>query len=410
MTDLLERAPAILGFDPFDPEYRRDPYPVYHALRTAGPVQRTEGGLVLALSHDVCSAVFRDPRFGHQSGVANPIPFRAPASTAAATGGGTRWFVVLDPPDHTRLRRLVSRGFTPALIEEMIGAVTRLSEELLDDMLDAGGGDLLADWAYPLSLTVISEILGVPHSDRGLLKHWSAVIGRGIDPDFVMPPAERELRGQVWREFSAYFTDLAARRRADPGTDVLSKLAIAEEDGDALTMDELVATCTLILMAGHETVVDLFGGGTLALLADPEQRRLLAARPELAGSAVDELLRFDPPVQMVARTALTDLEIGGVPMRRGEMIMAVIGAANRDPAVYDRPDRLDLTRQGPRHLAFGLGIHYCLGAPLGRMQGRVGFRTLLAKARSLRLDTDRLTYRDNLMSRGLAALPVRIER
>ncbi|MFB9235143.1 cytochrome P450 [Plantactinospora siamensis] len=403
MTDVLDEPAEILGFDPFEPGFRLDPYPRYDALRARGALFRTAGGLLVATAHRMVSRIFRDPRFGHQSGVRGPVPFRR----GSGGGGGTRWFVVLDPPDHTRLRRLIGHAFTPRLVAGLAPRAAELARRQLAAAMADGPGDLIENWAYPYSLTMISDLLGVPYGDRELIQRWSGIIVRGIDPDFVLSPAEIDERGRAFRDVAAYFTELVRDRRARPGDDLLGQLTRIEERGDVLTLDELVATCTLLLVAGHETVVDLLGNATLTLLRHPQAARELRDGDRDPQVAVDELLRYDPPVQMIMRTALVDCDVDGVPVRRGDMVLLMIGAANRDPAVYADPGRLDLGRRGERHLAFGAGIHYCLGAPLGRLEGSAALTTLVRNAPGLALTDEPLRYRDNLMARGLAGLPVR---
>ncbi|MDG4820745.1 cytochrome P450 [Asanoa sp. WMMD1127] len=403
MTEVLDEAVSILGFDPFDPAFRADPYPTYDRLRAAGPLWRTPGQLLLATSHRVCSQIFKDSRFGHHTDAPSPVPFRRGPQT-----GGARWFVVLDPPDHTRLRRLVTKAFTPRLIAGLRPRIAELAETLLDEAVAAREVDLIGVWAYPLSLTVITEMLGVPVADRELMKRWSATIARAIDPDFVQTGAEKAEQGRTFVAIKDYFAALVAERRTRPTDDLLGQLVKIEEQGDRLTLDELVATCILLLFAGHETVVDLLGNATVALSSRPEQARWLAAHPEAAPTAVDELLRFDPPVQALMRTALVDCELEGVPVRRGDMVMLLMAAANRDPAAFPEPDRLDLRRDGERHLSFGAGIHYCVGAALGRLEGSVALTTLLRRAPDLALTGEPLRHRDNLMARGLTRLPVRL--
>ena len=399
-------AAAVLGFDPGDPAFRADPYAHYRRLAAGGRrLHRTEVGLRVTTSYDLCEQVLRDPRFGHRP-----------------EGGGlwresrarNRSFLTLDPPDHTRLRRLVSKAFTPRLVERLRPRVEALVDELLDGV--SGEVDLIATLAYPLPVIVISEMLGVPPRDRDLFKGWSDSLARGLDPDFLLPEDEIGRRETAREEFAAYFRDLAAERRARPQDDLLSALVSVSDGGDVLSEEELLATCVLLLVAGHETTVNLIGNGALALLRDPAQLELFRARPENLQAAVEELLRYDPPVQLTLRAALEDVELDGTPVERGRLVLLLTGAANRDPAVFDDPDRLDLTRytegrDAPRHLSFGHGIHFCLGAPLARLEGQVALKKLFERDVAL-AGTDAagggLVYRDNLVLRGLRDLPVTI--
>ncbi len=384
----------ILGFDPFAPEFRADPYAHYRALRTGGPLQRTPGGLWLSPSFDVCAKILRDPRFGH-------------GDAALGEGGrsprNVRSFLVLDPPEHTMLRRLVSRAFTARLIERLRPRVETLVAELLDGA--EAEIDLISTLAHPLPVIVISEMLGVPPADQDRFRSWSDALARGLDPDFLVPEAELDLRDQARAEFGVYFRALAAARRMSPGDDLLSGLVAIED----LSEDDLIATCILLLVAGHETTVNLIANGALALLRAPDQLAWFRAHPESATAAVEELLRYDPPVQLSARVALENAEVAGQPIRQGEIVMLLLSAANRDPEVFSDPDRLDLTRwltEAPRHLAFGQGIHFCLGAPLARIEGQAAL-TALAR-RGIALSPVPLRYKDNLILRGLAELPVRL--
>ncbi len=379
----------MLGFDPFAPEFHADPYAHYRELRPGGALQRTPGGLWLSPSFEVCTRILRDQRFGHGD---EPLPGRA------------RSFLVLDPPEHTRLRRLVSRAFTARLVERLRPRVAALVDELLAGV--EGPVDLITTLAHPLPVIVISEMLGVPPEDQDRFSGWSDALARGLDPAFLVPADELAARDHAREEFAAYFTELAARRRASPGDDLFSALVAVEE----LSAADLIATCVLILVAGHETTVNLIGNGALALLRAPDQLRWFREHPDEVPAAVEELLRYDPPVQFSGRIALEDAEIAGQLIRRGQFVLLMIGAAHRDPAAFADPDRLDLTRwsraEAPRHLAFGQGIHFCLGAPLARMEGQIALSRLVQ--RDLTLAPGPPAYRDNLILRGLERLPVQI--
>jgi cytochrome P450 len=401
VTDLATEATAILGFDPFDPAFRADPYPHYRRLRAAGPLRQGHAGVWVTTSHAVCGQVLRDPRFGHQP--AEDAIFRTERVPPER-----RSFLTLDPPDHTRLRRLVSKAFTARLVERLRPRISELVDTLLAGM--SGESDLVAALAWPLPVVIISELLGVPPEDTNRFKAWSDALARGLDPDFMLPPEEIARRERARDEFIDYFRALADRRRADGragdrGDDLLSALVAVSDQGDALTEAELLATCILLLVAGHETTVSLIGNGALALLRHPDQLAWFRAHPEAAAGVVEELLRYDPPVQLTARSALEDVELAGRRIEPGQTIMMLIGGANRDPAVFPEPDRLDLTRKADRHLAFGHGIHYCLGAPLARLEGQLALTKLFQ--REVRL-TGEISYRDNFILRGLATLPVRI--
>jgi cytochrome P450 len=267
--------------------------------------------------------------------------------------------------------------------------------------------DLIEEFAYPLPVRVICEMLGVPVKDHERFKAWGLDIARGLDAIMLPPDSEVGQRSVAGRRgLAEYFRELIAERRAAPRDDMLSALIVAEEAGDKLNEEELLATCILLLVAGHETTVNLIGNGTLALLRHPDQLQKLRENPGLIVTAVEELLRFDGPVQRTARIPSEDITIGGRTIPKGEMVMPFLGAADRDPAQFPDPDRLDITRADNRHIAFGMGIHFCLGAPLARMEGQIAINTLLARLPKLALATDRPQFRQSLTLRGLQVLPV----
>jgi cytochrome P450 len=392
----------LLPFDPFDPAFRADPYPVYRKLLAAGPVTRTPLGLWAVMGHRECSAVLRDPRFGHGDGQLVASQF-----TKDADGNTVRPFIFADPPDHTRIRSLVTKAFSARMVQRLRPRAEQLVTELLAAAGAADGAvDLMSALAYPLSDSLIGELLGVPHGDQERFRGWSKALGRGLDPDALLPPGEIERREHARAQFHEYFTTMAADRRAKPGEDLVSALVAVEEAGDTLTETELVITCTLLLSAGYATTVNLIGNGALALLRNPGQLGWLRANPGHAPAAIEELLRYDPPVQMIARVALEDAAVGDATVAAGEPVLLLIGAANRDPAVYADPDRLDLTREPNRNLGFGLGIHFCVGAPLARLTAQVAIGMLARLEIEPAIRDPR--HNENLIMRGLAELPVLI--
>ena len=388
----------------FDAAFIADPYPVYQRLRAAEPVYWDGGSWHLTRYADVLAAL-RDPRL-----VATRI--HPDEAWMEQTGLGplfqthARMMLFTDPPDHTRLRSLVNKGFTPRVVEGMRPRIQRLVDELLDQVQPAGQMDIIRDLAYPLPVTVIAELMGVPLHQRELLKRWSlgiaAFIGGTTGPEMDM--LQQALGCVV--EMTEYFRDLAAQRRRDPRDDLLTALALAEEQGDRLSADELIANCILLLVAGHETTTNLIGNGMLALLRHPDELRRLRETPELIATAAEELLRYDSPVQGTGRMAATDLTIDGREIKRGQHVGLLIGAANRDPAQFLDPDRLDLSRRDIRHLSFSHGPHFCVGAPLARLEGQIAISTLLHRMPDLRLATEELTWRDNFTLRGLETFPV----
>ena len=392
-----------LRFNPMDPEFIADPYPTYHRMRTADPVHQSPMGFWVLTRYEDVVAALRDPRLAKEA-----IPAYVAARFGITIVGAGLSMLDRDPPDHTRLRGLVSKAFTPRVVEALRPNVQKIVDGLLDRVHDAGKMDLVEDFAYPLPVIVICEMLGVPVDDHERFKGWGLDIARGLDAILLPPDSEVGRRAVAGRRALAdYFRDLIAERRAAPRADMLSALISAEEAGDKLSEEELLATCILLLVAGHETTVNLIGNGTLALLRHPDQLRRLRDSPGLIGTAIEELLRYDGPVQRTARIPSADVVIDGHTIAKGEMVMPFIGAADRDPAQFSEPDRLDIARADNRHIAFGWGIHFCLGAPLARVEGQIAINTLLKRLPRLTLDTDKPHFRQSLTLRGLQALPVR---
>jgi cytochrome P450 len=391
-------------FDPFLPAVIADPYPSYHRLRAADPVHLSPLGFWLLSRYDDCVMVLRDQRFGRQ-GFEGAL--EAVYGSVAEEDRVPRSMLFRDPPDHTRLRSLVNRAFTPRVVEGLRPRIQQIVDELLDRVQDAGAMETIADLAYPLPVTVISEMLGVPEDDRDAIRQWSADVARSLDAIGLPGTGDLVTRGRAGRRvLGEYFRGLIPERRRRPRADLLSQLIAAEEQGDKLSEGELLATCVLLYIAGHETTVNLIGNGLLALLRHPAELSRLRTDPGLVPGAVEELLRYDGPVQRTARIAYEDLEIDGRRIAKGAMVVALLGAANRDPAHFPDPDRLDVARADNRHIAFGFGIHFCLGAPLARLEAQIAFNTLIRRAPRLALATEAPEWRDSQVLRGLKALPV----
>lgn len=391
-----------LHFDPMDPAFVADPYPTYHRLRAEDPVHLSALGFWILTRYDDVVAVLRDPRFAKEA-----IPAFVAARFGASVPAMGVSMLDRDPPDHTRLRSLVSAAFTPRVVEGLRPRIQQLVDGLLERVEGAGSMDLIEEFAYPLPVNVICEMLGVPVEDHEQFKDWGLDIARGLDAILLPRDSEVLRRAIAARHALAdYFHRLIAARRAAPRGDLLSALIAAEEAGDKLSEEELLATSILLLVAGHETTVNLIGNGTLALLRHPDQLRRLRADPALIGSAVEELLRYDGPVQRTARIPSADVVIGGRTIAKGDMVMPFIGAADRDPTHFVDPDRLDITRADNRHIAFGWGIHFCLGAPLARLEGQIAINTLVRRLPKLALATAQPEYRQSLTLRGLKTLPV----
>ncbi|URM93750.1 cytochrome P450 [Actinomadura madurae] len=387
----------------FSRTFSEDPYTVYAELRESGPVHPIDfppgATAFLVVDHEHGRAALNDPRLS-KDGAHSAVPVNGEMFF-----GGT--MLAMDPPDHTRMRGLVAKAFTARRVERLRPRVEEIAGALLDGIAARGEADLIEDLAVPLPIQVICEMLGVPASDRGRFREWTAVL--------TVPALTAEARAhrrEVARAFTGYLREVIAERRARPEDDLVSAL-IAARDGDAaLTEAEMVNSIGLLLIAGHETTVNLIGNGVLALLRAPGQLDLLRRRPELLPSAVEELLRFDGPLEWASqRIALEDMEIAGTPIPKGAWVHVSLGAADRDPAVFEAPDRLDVTRAPKRHVAFGHGIHFCLGAPLARLEGRIAIGGLLDRFPGLALavpPADLRHHRTGSIVRGLVSLPVRV--
>jgi cytochrome P450 len=392
MTLTVNESP--FGFDPMRSGFRDDPYPVYARQRATDPVHHSSMGIWTLTRYADCVAALRDPKIGHGHSTSNLAENHLS-------------FVTLNPPDHTRLRGLVSQAFTPKAIRELRPRIQQLVGELLAPLRGAGDFDLIPAFAAQLPVMVISELIGVPVEDRSRLSSWSEAFARGIDPDFLQTPEQLLRRDEAKLEFDNFFRQVIAARRSRRADDLLTGLIAAEQDGDKLTEQEMLDILSVLLIAGHETAASLIGTATLALLRHPDQLRYLQEHPDQMPTATEELLRYDSPLQFVARSALADTEVAGHHVRAGENMFMVIGSANHDPDVFADPDRLDLTRQAGRHLAFGQGIHFCLGAPLARLEAQLAFTGLVTALPDLELADDRPAYRENFILRGLSALRVR---
>lgn len=400
---------ATLDYNPLSPQVNANPYPHFRLLQQEDPVHWCEpiGGWVLTRYADVIGAL-RDPRLSSDR-IRSFLDHLPPEQRAEIDDLGQSllmWMVFVDPPDHTRLRALGSKAFTPRAVERMRPRVQAIVDELLDAAAAQDGMDVILDFGYPLPATVIAELLGAPAADRDKFKGWSDAVALFVGGIRTQPVQKQRARAGMLALMD-YFRELIARRRREPKDDLISALLAAEDRGDVLSTDELVATCVFLLFAGHETTTNLIGNGLLALARHPEQLQRLREQPQLMSSAIEELLRYDGPVQSVARAALEDLEIGGRSIQRGERVFPMLIAADRDPAQFSDPDRLDLSRRDNRHIAFGYGIHYCLGAPLARLEGQIALTALLQRFPDLRVQTDGLQWAQSFILRGLTALPAR---
>ncbi|MEV5549129.1 cytochrome P450 [Streptomyces sp. NPDC052309] len=402
-------APA--SFDPWASAFLADPYPAYAELRARGRVLHyapTDQWLVP--HHADVSALLRDRRLGRtyqhrfsheEFGRTAPPPEHEPFHTLNDHG-----MLDLEPPDHTRIRRLVSKAFTPRTVERLRPYVHGLADDLVSRLVAEGGGDLLTDVAEPLPVAVIAEMLGIPESDRAPLRPWSADICGMYELNPSKETAAKAVRASV--EFSDYLRELIARRRKAPGDDLISGLIAAhDEDDDRLTEQEMISTCVLLLNAGHEATVNATVNGWWALFRNPGQLAALRADHSLVPSAVEELMRYDTPLQLFERWVLDEIEIDGTVIPRGAELALLFGSANHDPAVFTSPDRLDLTRRDNPHISFSAGIHYCIGAPLARIELAASMTSLLRKAPTLRPAAEPVR-KPNFVIRGLTGLSVEV--
>ncbi|MFJ8813283.1 cytochrome P450 [Amycolatopsis thermoflava] len=383
-------------FDPRDPAFLADPYPEFARLRAQAPVHRHDGlGLAIAVSHAAASAVLRHRGLGRIWTDASPAEQFVSFNLLHRNS-----LLENEPPVHTRLRRSISSAFGRGHVERLRPTVMRLADDLVADIAEAGSGDLLEALAQPLPVAVISELLDVPEADRPRLVPWSNAIVKMYE--YGLPEEGRVAAERAATEFVAFLRELAERRRREPGEDLITDLLRAE-----LTEDEVVATAVLLLMAGHEATVNVIGNGVWALLRHPGQWQRLVDDPSLMPTAVEELIRFDSPLQLFERTATEDVEIAGFRVAKGEKIAALLGAAARDPEVFAEPDTLDVGRSDGTHLGFGAGIHYCIGAPLARIEIAAALSALTKRLPGLRLAAEP-ERRPEFVIRGLKNLPVTV--
>jgi pimeloyl-[acyl-carrier protein] synthase len=397
-----------LEFDPFAPEIRADPYPTYHRMREEAPIYWSPDGSPMLTRYADISEILRDHERWSNDGSKSKYAEGADPDLGGGMLGAinARPMLFTDPPDHTRLRGLVNKAFTPRVVDRLRPRMEAIVDELLDEVAGAGTMDVIEQVAFPLPVIMIAELLGVPASDRDLLKGWSVPLARTIDPmDNISPEFVNEIAG-AGLAFISYFAQLINERRTSPSDDLLSGLIAAEEQGDKLTQEEVIVNLILLLIAGHETTTNLIGNGMLALLRHPAEMAELRDDPSMIKTAVEELLRYDSPVQLDARTALEDVEVAGVMIPKKEQPILLLAAANRDPAEFPDPDRLDLRRAPNAHLAFSSGIHFCVGASLARAEGQVAINAILRRMPNIALADDSPPYKENVTLRGLATLPV----
>ncbi len=405
-----ERITGENRYDLFSREFKKDPFPTFAKMRREAPIyphKAPNGSTIWYITtYDDVTAVLRDDiNFCKDPRNARPIDSSGPASRKTATHQRINDNMLFsDPPHHTRLRSMVSKAFTPRRIEELMPHIQAIADELLDNIEAQGQMELMASYALPLPLFAICEMLGVPKNDRDQVADWSQAI---------ISPGSRNLnfsaRKRKVRAFTNYLERLFSERRINPQDDLISALALVEEEGDRLSEMELSSMVALLLVTGHETTVNLIGNGTLALLLHPEQLRLLQNNPSYWPMAVEELLRYDGPVETsTSRWARQDVELGGHLIKRGDLVRVVLASANHDDQLFNHAAILDIQRENNKHLAFGMGIHYCLGAPLARMEGHIALETMFRRFGELKLiqSPPEITWRSGILFRGLEKLDV----
>ena len=398
-------ADATMGLV-LDPVTRANPYPVYTLMRDHDPVYQSPIGPWFVTSYADCARLLRDPKLTRR--FEDSWEQRAIIQNSVGRpwfDEQERWMLWLDPPDHTRLRGLVSKAFTPRFVSKLHDRVAEIVDGLVDRIADEGTIDFIEHFAFQLPITIICDMLGIPAADRDKFREWTVAIASTLEP---LPPEDvQDAADDATLKLTAYLHVLIDERRDHPGEDLLGQLIHAEEEGERLTEDEVVSTAGLLLGAGFETTTNLLGNGMLALLRHPEQWALLCKEPDRAPAAVEELLRYDSPVQMATpRVANAPVEAGGHTIAPGEVVVNVVAAGNRDPQQFDNPDAVDIERPDPAPLSFGGGPHFCLGAALARMEGAVAFQTLARRLPGIELAEDDPQWRRALNLRGLESLQV----
>ena len=392
-----------------DPSNRADPYPAYEQIRERGPLRLPEFNLTVFSSYRDCDEVLRHPSSASDR-LKSTVAQREIAAGNEPRPLGQPGFLFLDPPDHTRLRKLVSKAFAPKVVKALEPDITALVDTLLDTVAEQGHFDVIADLAYPLPVAVICRLLGVPLEDEPEFSRASALLAQALDPfiTFTGQAAdgfESRLQAGLW--LRAYLRDLINSRRSDPGDDLMSGLIHVEESGDKLTEDEIIATCNLLLVAGHETTVNLIANAILAMLRNPKQWAALGKDASRVSAVVEETMRYDPPVQLMGRIAADDMTIGEATVVKGDTMMLLLAAAQHDPAAFERQGEFDPDRESIRHLGFGKGPHFCLGAPLARLEAAVALSAVTARFPHARMDGEP-EYKQNLTLRGMSSLTVTV--
>jgi pimeloyl-[acyl-carrier protein] synthase len=402
---------ATMIADPLNPEtqeFVNNPYPLFDRLRKEAPVWWSPKSKYWLVSrYAEARAITRDLNYkkGFSSLQKGPVFANLFPQVRSMKKAAGNWMLQMDPPDHTRIRSLVNKAFTPKIVDEMHVDIESIANGLLDEVQKKGEMDLMQDFAFPLPVMVISDMLGVPRSDRDKFKHWSDDLVGTLNPRREFFKLTRA--GAAVDELNKYLTPLVEERRKNPRNDLISLLVQAEEEGNKLTRDEVLSNCILLLVAGHETTVNLIGNSVLSLLRNEDQLDLLKKQPDLMETAVEEFLRFESPVQTVRRVADDNLVLAGQKINKEDTLFILLGSANRDPEEFDNADKLDITRKNNKHVAFSEGIHYCLGASLARKEGQIAVRQLLDRLPNLKLATEKIEFKMPFALRGPKSLPVK---
>lgn len=393
------------------PDFFANPYPIYDQLREQAPVYWSDAwsAWVLTRYDDVMFVLRRADVFssaGRVRYLLKALPDEARQQVKALERHYDIGIAHSDPPDHTRLRGLLKRVFTPRMVGQWQPRIEAVVNELLDAAIERGALDIIHDMAYPLPATIIAEMLGAPNNDIALFRDWAVAINRLFEKGGKMTAASATAAQDSLHEMRDYITQLSTIKRDNPADDILSQLVTAEAEAEKLTLDELVSTCVTFFVAGHETTTNLIGNGMLALLQHPPQMAALKADPAQMNAAIEEMLRYDPSVPRGWRIAKTDVEMGGQTIQAGALVFPMLAAANRDPDHFEEPNTFDIGRVQNKHLAFGHGIHYCIGAPLARLEGALAISAMLARLPDLQLAAADLRWRHDMAIRSLEALPV----
>lgn len=405
----------ITAEDPFvkpTREFLQDPYACYDELRSKGKFLWSSAGEErwITFSYDTAVTVLNDKRFSVNTPEKQLDQFGEFTNDAAYSDlltGLTKFMLAQDPPQHTRIRKLANKAFTRSEVSDMTARIGNIVDELIDKVASSGKMDLIADFAFPLPITIICDVLGIPASEHDRLRDWTNNIAFALEP--VLDVSTLPASAKAATELFEYLKVLIADRKKHPTNDLLSAFVQAEEEGDCLNLEELLSNMLLLIIAGHDTTVNLIGNGMLSLLKNPEGMNKLKAQPELLPVAIEEFLRYQSPLQLAERFALEDMKLEGQDLKKGDRVSVILGGANRDPSQFESPSVLNIERQPNKHLAFGQGIHFCLGAPLARFEAKIAFEKLLGRLSNITLKLEEPEFKDSTTFRGLKHLPLEFQ-